>query len=144
MNETIKEFFERPEHQEYFKPPIIRAIFLEGVLVRKLLITQRMEKQSEPFYARLNGLKITEKVAKRILPEVINKLTEYGKYYKNYQEIVHDIGTAFIPANFNLSDDEYSFAFTLGMALERDFRVGKEKAELDQADVDATVEDKDL
>lgn len=93
-----------------------RAVFLEGVLAEKLLNIQYSERQSKPFRARLNGLKIDGKAARRLLPEMINKLEEYDKNY--YKKLEEAIGVYMLNANFpKFSVDELSFYFTLGMTL---------------------------
>ena len=93
-----------------------KAVFLEGVLAEKLLNIQYSERNSKPFRSRLNGLKIDEKVAKRLLPEMINKLEEYDKNY--YKELEQGTAAYMLKANFSaFSVDELSFYFTLGMSL---------------------------
>ncbi len=93
-----------------------KAVFLEGVLAEKLLNIQYRERNSKPFRARLNGLKIDEKVARRLLPEMINKLEEYDKNY--YKELEQGIASYMLNASFSAYPvDELSFYFTLGMSL---------------------------
>lgn len=101
--------------------PTKRAVFLEGVLALKLLNIQYREKNSKPFYSRLNGLKIDEKVAKRLLPEMINKLEEYEKNY--YKELENAISYYFAQSNFNnFTVDELSFYFALGLSLGKHYK----------------------
>ncbi len=117
------EFFtENPIFDEEVK----KALFLEGVLAQKLLNIQYRDRQAEPFRSRLNGLKIDEKVAKRLLPEIINKLEEYNKnYYKDLEEV---IGEYFIKSDFKkYSIDEMSYYFTLGMVLAKYFKFDNEE-----------------
>jgi CRISPR-associated protein Csh1 len=93
-----------------------KAVFLEGVLAEKLLNIQYHERNSKPFRSRLNGLKIDEKVARRLLPEMINKLEEYDKNY--YKELEQGIAAYMLNASFSAYPvDELSFYFTLGMSL---------------------------
>jgi len=93
-----------------------KAVFLEGVLAEKLLVIQYRERNSKPFRTRLNGLKIDEKTARRLLPEMINKLEEYDKNY--YKELEQGIAEYMLNANFSVFPvDELSFYFTLGMSL---------------------------
>jgi len=124
-------------YEEFFKEnnllddDVKKALFLEGVLVQKLLNIQYNERNSTPFRSRLNGLKIDEKVVKRIFTETINKLEEYNKnYYKKLEEI---IGRYMLNADFKkYSVDEMSFYFTLGMTLEKHFKpedLNKDKEE---------------
>lgn len=99
-----------------FDDNVKKAIFLEGVLAQKLLSIQYQERQATPFRTRLNGLKIDEKIAKRLLPEMINKLEEYEKNY--YRELEQAIGQYMLKSSFSeYTVDELSFYFTLGMTL---------------------------
>ena len=109
----LADFF--TEHQ-IFDDDTKKAVFLEGVLAEKLLNIQYRERNSKPFRARLNGLKIDEKVARRLLPEMINKLEEYDKNY--YKELEQGIAAYMLNASFSAYPvDELSFYFTLGMSL---------------------------
>ena len=115
------------KYEDFFKENVIfdddlkKALFLEGVLAQKLLNIQFQERNSTPFRSRLNGLKIDEKTAKRLLPEIINKLEEYGKNY--YKELESLIGEYMLNADFSkYSVDEISYYFTLGMVLEKHFK----------------------
>ncbi len=103
-----------------------RAVFLEGVLVDKLLNIQYKERGSKPFYSRLNGLKLNEKVIKRIFTEAVNKLNEYDKNY--YVELESLIANYLLSKN-NISDDEISFYFVLGMTLSKKFMNPKDDKE---------------
>ncbi len=105
--------------------PLKRALFLEGILATKLLNIQFSEKNSKPFYSRLNGLRIDEKIAKRLLPEMINKLEEYDKNY--YKELEHAISYYFANADFKgYTVDELSFYFALGLSLSNQYKFDKE------------------
>jgi CRISPR-associated protein Csh1 len=112
-----EEFF---EENRIFDDDIKKALFLEGVLADKLLSIQYQERKAKPFYSRLNGLKIDERVSRRLLPEMINKLEEYDKNY--YRDIEEAIGLYFLEGDFTkYSIDEMSFYFTLGMVLSKHF-----------------------
>jgi CRISPR-associated protein Csh1 len=114
----FEEFF---RENKLFDDDVKKALFLEGVLVQKLLNIQYSERNATPFRSRLNGLKIDEKIAKRILPEVINKLEEYNKNY--YKKLEETIGIYLLKSDFSkYSIDEMSFYFTLGMVLEKHFK----------------------
>jgi CRISPR-associated protein Csh1 len=116
VSEKEKPYREFFEENSLFDEDTKRAIFLEGVLAEKLLIIQYRARNSKPFMSRLNGLKIDERVAKRLLPEMINKLEEYDKNF--YKELEEAIGIYFLNSDFSkFSVDEISFYFTLGMTL---------------------------
>jgi len=107
-----------------------KALFLEGVLAGQLLSIQYADRKSKPFYDRLNGLKIDEKIAKRLLPEIINKLEEYDKNYAYLKDIEQAISYYFMFSKFNnYSIDELSFYFTLGLAQSPKFNQFIKKTE---------------
>ena len=108
------------ENKDFFSDATKKAVFLEGMLAQKLLNIQWQDRDSTPFRSRLNGLKIDEKVVKRLLPEMINKLEEYGKnYYKKLEEQISDY---LLKSDFReYAIDELSFYFVMGMNLTRKF-----------------------
>ncbi|MHA1694077.1 MAG: TIGR02556 family CRISPR-associated protein, partial [Candidatus Helarchaeota archaeon] len=113
------EYFER---YPIFEDAVQKALFLEGVLAGRLLNIQYNNRGSEPFFDRLNGLKIDEKIAKRVLPEMINKLEEYNENKKYLKEIESAISSYFMNSNFcSYSIDELSFYFSLGLTQYHDF-----------------------
>jgi len=123
--ESFAEFF---NENLIFDDNVKRAVFLEGVLAQKLLVVQYRERGSTPFRARLNGLKIDDKIVKRLLPEIINKLEEYGSNYKSFKEIESAISEYMLNCDFSgYSIDEISYYFTLGLTLEKYFRKDEHK-----------------
>jgi len=122
-------FFEK--FSDFFDSDIKKAIFLEGALVQKLLNIQRLPEVSnaqsgkEPFRSHLKGLKLEEKQIRKLLPEIQNKLEEYGKNY--YCDLETIISEYFISSGntWNITNDEISFYFVLGMNLSNLFK--KEK-----------------
>ena len=120
---NFEDFF---EENPIFDDDVKKALFLEGVLAQKLLNIQYEERKATPFRSRLNGLKIDEKTAKRLLPEMVNKLEEYGKNY--YRKLEGILGEYLIKSSFvKYSIDELSYYFTLGMVLAKYFKFDKEK-----------------
>ncbi len=118
-NELYLKFFE--EHKEVLDSDIKRAIFLEGLFVQKLL-NQPEQQNSKQFYARLNGLKMNEKIIKRVFVEAINKLHEYNKshYYLVIERLISDYFTS---SDFTqITNDEMSYYFVLGMNLADKFK----------------------
>ena len=64
---------------------------------------------------------MSPKLLTKLYGEIINKLTEYGKNY--YTELEADIAKLLIQdREINLSDDELSFLFALGMRLHKLFK----------------------
>ncbi len=124
-SEKVEQFF--AEFPEFFNDDAKCAVFLEGVLAQFLLNIQYRDKGSQPFRARLKGLKMDKSLVVKLLPEIQNKLEEYGKNY--YRELEEKIAEYFVRAGekWNLSNDEISFYFTLGMNLNKYFKSNKEE-----------------
>ena len=127
IKEKTEKFFE--QFSEFFDSPEKKAVFLEGALAQFLLNIQYQEKGSQPFRARLKGLKMDQNLIKKLFPEIVNKLEEYGKnYYSQLEEIISE---HFVQAGdkWTLSNDEIAFYFTLGMNLSKNFKSEKENKE---------------
>lgn len=125
MANKYEKFFE--EYASFFDSSATKkAAFLEGVLAQKLLNIQYQERGAKPFRSRLNSLKMNERILKRLLPEMIEKLEQYNKNY--YHELEEIISSYLLSAKFELSDDELSFSFTMGMNLAGHFKT-EEKEE---------------
>ncbi|MCH2450229.1 MAG: TIGR02556 family CRISPR-associated protein [Gracilimonas sp.] len=125
MENIYEEFFE--EHAEFFNSEnsaTKKAVFLEGVLAQFLLNIQYQDRKATPFRSRLNSLKLKEKHIKRLLPEIIEKLEQYDKNY--YRDLEETISHYLLSAKFDLSDNEISFYFTMGMNLAKEFKSTKE------------------
>ena len=133
MEQKIERFFEA--NKSFFTSDAKKATFLEGVLAQKLLNIQWMDKRATPFRTKLHGLKMNEALIKRLLPEIQNKLEEYGKNY--YRDLESIIAQHFILAgvNWKETDDELSFYFVLGMDMQKLFKNEKEDEEqIDEVD----------
>jgi len=115
LNEKVNKLF--TEFPDFFDQPAKRAVFMEGALAQLLLNIQYQERGADPFRTKLQGLKLDEHLVKRLLPEMQNKLEEYGKNY--YRELEALISKYMIQAGegWRLSKDEISFYFVLGMNL---------------------------
>jgi len=120
LSQKINAFFR--DFSDFFDSSEKKAIFLEGVLAQFLLNVQYNERNATPFRAKLKGLKLDEKQVRKLLPEIQNKLEEYGKNY--YRDLEAIISKYFIAAgnNWQLPNDEVSFYFTLGMNLSHLFK----------------------
>ncbi len=128
--ENVKPYNDFFTENKIFDDDTKKAVFLEGVLADKLLYIQYQERNAKPFQTRLNGLKIDEKIAKRLLPEMINKLEEYGKNYQSLRDLEEAISLYMLNSDFKkYSIDEISFYFSLGLSLSKQF-VKEEKEEI--------------
>jgi len=126
LSEKIDEFF--GYFSDLFDNDAKKAIFLEGVLTQFLLNIQYQERGATPFRVKLKGLKLDEKQIKKLLPEIQNKLEEYGKnYYRILESIISE---CFLSAGngWDLTNDEISFYFVLGMNLYYKFKIKKENS----------------
>lgn len=124
IKERVELFFNK--FSNFFNSNLKKAIFLEGVLTQYLLNIQYQERKSTPFRVKLKGLKLDEKQIKKLLPEIQNKLEEYGKNY--YRDLESIISNYFVLSgnDWSLTNNEISFYFTLGMNLSNLFKKEKE------------------
>jgi len=126
LESKVKQFFE-----EYgFHNPAKRAAFSVGMLVDYLLWVQRSERGSgygeEPFWSNLYGLVLDDKKVKRLYPKAIGKLRQYRKGYPALEEVASKY-LAEAEQDWNISNDETSYYFALGMTLRRLFSKNKEE-----------------
>ena len=94
------------------------------MLVDYLLWVQRSERGSgygeEPFWSNLYGLVLDEKKVKGLFPKALSKLRQYRKGYPALETVVSKY-LAEAEQDWDISNDETSYYFALGMALERIF-----------------------
>jgi len=124
LEQKVERFFDL--NKPFFTTDAKKAAFLEGVLTQKLLNIQWNDKKATPFRTKLHSLKMNESLIKKLLPEIQNKLEEYGKNY--YRDLESIIAQHFILAgvNWKETDDELSFYFVLGMDMQKLFKNEKE------------------
>lgn len=129
LGNKIDMFFE--SFNNFFITDAHRSIFLIGVLTQFLLNIQKRERDSSPFRSRLKGLKMSAYDISILLPEIINKLEDYGKNdYRPLEEITSKYLLS--AGNYNqwrLSVDEMNFVFVIGMNLSKYFKIISEKEE---------------
>jgi len=114
------------EHVDFFDCSSKKAVFLEGVLCQKLLNIQYRERNATPFRTKLNGLKMTPKIIRKLLPEIIEKLEQYKKNHF-YLSLEESISKQHLTSNLeSLSNDEISFYFVMGMSLHKEFKKPEE------------------
>ena len=110
-----------------------KAAFSVGMLVDYLLWVQRDERGikdfgKEPFWSNLYGLILDEKKIKGLFPKAISKLRQYGKGKPTLEAVVSKY-LAEAEQSWDISNDEASYYFALGMTLGRLFSKDKEKEE---------------
>jgi len=132
LEPRVERFFEA--NRAFFNSDAKKATFLEGVLAQNLLNIQWMDKKATPFRAKLRGLKMNEALIKRLLPEIQNKLDEYGKNY--YRDLEQIIANHFVLSGVDWKevDDELSFYFVLGMDLHKLFKNARDEVETIEAE----------
>ena len=115
--ETFSSFFEK--YGRSFSKPEARGSFLLGSLTELLLRKQYGDREAKPFLKQLQGLKLSEKEIKGLLPKVQNKLEEYKSFDKGKREIAEAVSYYLLEAgnNWKLSNDEINFFFACGMNL---------------------------
>jgi CRISPR-associated protein Csh1 len=122
-------FFER--YGNTFESYKKRGIFLVGTLTQLLLDVQYEQRnKSRPFMKKLRGLKMDYSYIKALLPDVQNKLDEYGildEYgYKGLvRQILSDASLYLLKgesADKNISADEANFYFACGMNLYKNIK----------------------
>ncbi len=115
----VDKFFE--DYGDFFNSEDKKAVFLTGVLVNKLLNVQYKKRQSKPFLAKLYGLKLDKSKVENIFKEATQKLMEYGQEegINYYPVLKREIAQRFIKSGdkWNLSNNEISYIFSLGMAM---------------------------
>ncbi|MHA1381524.1 MAG: TIGR02556 family CRISPR-associated protein [Candidatus Helarchaeota archaeon] len=129
LGNKIDLFFE--SFSAFFRTDAHRSIFLIGVLTQFLLNIQKRDRDSSPFRSRLKGLKMSAYDISILLPEIINKLEDYGKnYYRPLEEIISKYLLSAGDYNkWRLSVDEMNFIFVIGMNLSKYFKIISEKEE---------------
>jgi len=126
-NEPFAVFFN--QYGAAFDTPNKRAVFLEGVLVKSLLNIQFANRGSSPFADKLYGLRLNEKRAKKLYPEIIEKLREYKVTYALLETATSKALLDAENNGWNLTADEVSYFFTLGLVLAPIFKEQENKTQ---------------
>lgn len=112
----MEHFFK--DHASAFNTPDKKAVFLTGVLTKFLLDVQYANRKATPFREKLYGLKFDERRIKKRFPEIIEKLKEYRVYaYTWLEELCSEYLIKTEESGWNLSKDEISYYFALGLNL---------------------------
>ncbi len=104
-------------HPNFFKEDYKKGIFLLGNLCSYLMWVQYSELNNSPFREQLNSLIIDKKTIKKIFPKAVNKLREYKKARPSLEAQIAN----FLVKEYNLSNTDTSYIFTLGMVMQREF-----------------------
>ena len=105
-------------HPAYFSAEYLKGAFILGCLVTRLLYNQ----PGKAFLKELNGLGIDKEIIRKIYPKLISKLRQYDHEFQGLEAAA----SRYFAINDKASKDEISFAFTMGMVLQKDFdRINK-------------------
>jgi len=118
--ESIKSFLE--DYEEAFKTPDKKAVFLIGILTKFLLDVQYTNRGSTPFRSKMYSLKLNQRRLKRLFPEIVEKLREYNVSYPRLEKHISEVLVEVENSGWNLSKDEISYYFALGLCLGGTFK----------------------
>lgn len=111
------------EYKDFFNSQEKVVAFLTGCYISKVLYKQGKElnKQSyeAPFFKKLRGLKLDKKKLQTLYPEARNKIQQYDAFGL-VMGIDPLLSQAWIDCGntWNITDDEATLAFTLGLSLD--------------------------
>jgi CRISPR-associated protein Csh1 len=115
--EQIKNFLN--DHSKLLKDDTLRAICATGMAAGILLdVQRRSRKGSMPFWGRLNRLEMDIDRVKKLFPQIVNKLHEYGEH--DYDDILAYLGGVEISnldlSRRDLSKELISLVFAVGLS----------------------------
>ena len=93
-----------------------KAAFLLGFLLRKLTHMEYKELKETPFLNKIYDMNLSHEKIRSIYPVMINEIRKYDAIFKELEEEA-SISLLKSDKNWNITDDETSFYFTLGYTL---------------------------
>ncbi|MBK1642718.1 CRISPR-associated protein [Chromatium okenii] len=107
------------EHADFFRRPELIVAFLTGCYASTVTSVQRKERGAEPFAKKFIGRLLTQSQLKRLYREGHSKLAQYGKLGYVITGLDPDLATAWVACGdlWAISDEEATFAFTIGYSL---------------------------
>lgn len=107
------------EHQDFFHRPERVVAFLTGVYASQVASVQRQERGADPFTKKFIGRLLTHKHLQRLYREGHAKLAQYGKLGYVITGLDPDLAAAWVVCGetWTISDEEATFAFTIGYSL---------------------------
>lgn len=120
-------------HDEFFDCQEKAVAFLTGCYVSAVTSAQyqNLDKRT-PFLKKVQGVKMDRRKLKQIYPEAQTKLRQYDSFRWIARTLDPQLAEAWIKCGekWNISDEESTFAFTLGMSLADKIRQTDENAVL--------------
>lgn len=124
---TLEAFLEQPQHADFLKKPALKAAFLAGCLIERLLYVQRVNLKSEPFRKYLHNLQLDAARLQKIMLKWEEKLQEYvragyvhGKTASDWVDLKAEVFPRLLAAS-DVKKVEFSYAFTMGMVMQQAF-----------------------
>lgn len=107
------------EHQDFFNRPEVMTAFLTGCYANTVAGVQRRERGADPFTKKFLGRLLTRDHLRRIYREGHDKLAQYRKLGIVATSLDPDLAASWVECgdHWNTSDEETTFAFTLGYSL---------------------------
>jgi len=106
-------------HPAYFEKEYLKGAFIFGCLAARLLYNQ----PGNAFMKDLHGLNVDRDLINKKFPKLISKLRQYGSEFPDLEAAAMKF---FAEPNEGVSKDDISFAFTMGLVLQKDFdRINK-------------------
>lgn len=110
-------------HPAYFEKEYLKGAFIFGCLTTRLLYNQ----PGNAFMKELNGLNIDKDLISKKFPKLIARLRQYDKEFSSLEAAA----MRYFANEEKVSKDEISFAFTMGLVLQKDFdRINKDNKSL--------------
>ncbi len=110
-------------HPAYFEKEYLKGAFIFGCLTTRLLYNQ----PGNAFMKELNGLNIDKDLISKKFPKLIARLRQYDKEFSSLEAA----SMRYFANEEKVSKDEISFAFTMGLVLQKDFdRINKDSKSL--------------
>lgn len=123
------------EHMDFFRRPELVVAFLTGCYVAQVASVQRQERGADPFTKKFIGRLLGRAQLQRLYREGHGKLAQYGKLGYVIMGLDPDLAAAWVTCGekWGISDDEATFAFTLGYSLA--YRIGQMYGQQPQAEL---------
>ncbi len=113
------------DHADFFRRPELITAFLTGCYASQVASVQRQERGADPFTKKFIGRLLSRQHLQRLYREGHGKLAQYGKLGYVITGLDPDLANAWVACGevWAISDEEATFAFTLGYSLA--YRIGQ-------------------
>lgn len=120
---NIQGFIE--QHSSFFDDTVKKGAFYLGFLTNILLEKQNSHLKSKPFMNQLNGLNLDIDQMKKIHLKLMDKLYQYNNKLKGDEhkliELLNPLIGESLISKTGISRTELSYAFALGMVMQKEF-----------------------